>query len=142
MLAASGDLGDPLLLLPSRDDAKSDHCAPRRLSLFCGRAVLLVGAGHPKAAETSDDGAGSKLSNEAMEDGLGETVVAVSNSFPGSMGSKLGLKWLNPDLRLLVLSVLSNCRLDRPPCRNSKFVVQLPCDPLRRLVPIGSSPGG
>ena len=90
--AVSGDLGDPLLLLPSRDDAKSDHCAPRRLTLFCGRAVLLFGAGHPKAAETSDDGAGSKLSNDVMEEGLVETVVVVSNSFPGSIGSKLGLK--------------------------------------------------
>ena len=85
----TGRLGFGLL------EAKSDQRPPSKLTRFRGCSMAGGAAGQPKAAETSEDGAGRRLSKEAIEEGRADTVV--SKSLPGSIGSKLGLKWLKPE---------------------------------------------
>lgn len=122
---------------------KSDQEVPRSETRFRG-IFISCEVGHPKAAETLDEGIGRvlTLSKEAIEDGRGDT--GDSKRRPGSIGSKEGLKGLNAERRECSLFVRSNPVLpflNRLPCKKSRLVAQLPCDPLRRRVPIGSSPG-
>jgi len=49
--------------------------------------------GQPNAADASDEGAGSGLSNDAIDEGRGD--AGRSKSRLGSMGSNDGLNWLN-----------------------------------------------
>jgi hypothetical protein len=91
-VAAFGDIG--LETGRERERRKSFQCVPSPEGrLRCVATGSPIGAGHPKAAETFELGAGSAFSKDAIEEGLGDAgfVPEFSNSVIGSIGSKFGL---------------------------------------------------
>lgn len=95
-------------------------------------------AGHPNAAETSEEGAGKCWSNEPIERGRGEVAPLKRRS--GSMGSNEGLNWFRVAERREAVES-ARWREVEFCCRKSMLPLQDPYDPLRRRVPIGSRPG-